>query len=201
MANLRKLGVNKSARERKGRQNLPQKVPSEKFSLGVVFSPRNQRENVHSKSANFEGRHSGGHLLGRPLLFTSEKRSRKMGPEFGIAPEASLQRLPQPFWVLLTSVPTQPLHIQDWQQQDEAISWGASKQHLKLQQPRNYDFRVSLFNLPRSRIGNDREMTTSPPGHHREAKTALTTTAKLTTLRANNREMTAFAESCNNREM
>ena len=68
----RGLGVNKSARERRGRQNLSQKVPSKKGSLGVVFSPRNYRENAHSKSANFEGRHSGGHLLGRPLLFTSE---------------------------------------------------------------------------------------------------------------------------------
>ena len=34
---------------------------------------------------------------------------------------------------------------------------------MKLQQPRNYDFRVSQFNLP-SQSGNDREMTTSPPG-------------------------------------
>ena len=65
-------GVNKSARERIGRQNLSQKVPSKKGSLGVIFSPRNYRENAHSKSANFEGRHSGGHLLGRPLLFTSD---------------------------------------------------------------------------------------------------------------------------------
>ena len=64
--------MNKSARERIGRQNLSQKVPSKKGSLGVMFSPRNYRENAHSKSANFEGRHSGGHLLGRPLLFTSE---------------------------------------------------------------------------------------------------------------------------------
>ena len=65
-------GVNKSARERIGRQNLSQKVPSKKGSLGVIFSPRSYRENAHSKSANFEGRHSGGHLLGRPLLFTSD---------------------------------------------------------------------------------------------------------------------------------
>ena len=53
-------GVNKSARERLGRQNLSQKVPSKKGSLGVIFSPRCYRENAHSKSANFEGRHSGG---------------------------------------------------------------------------------------------------------------------------------------------
>ena len=65
-------GVNKSAREQIGRQNLSQKVPSKKGSWGVIFSPRNYRENAHSKSANFEGRHFGGHLLGRPLLFTSE---------------------------------------------------------------------------------------------------------------------------------
>ena len=71
-------GVNKSARERIGRQNLSQKVPSKKGSLGVIFSPRSCRENAHSKAANFEGRHSGGHLLGRPLLFTSDfHRPRK----------------------------------------------------------------------------------------------------------------------------
>ena len=39
-------------------------------------------------------------------------------------------------------------------------------------------------------------MTTSPPGHRREAKTALTATAKLQQLRANNREITTFADSC-----
>ena len=70
-------GVNKSARERIGRQNLSQKVLSKKGSLGVIFSPRKYRENTHSKSANFEGRHSGGHLLGRPLLFTSKKHIKK----------------------------------------------------------------------------------------------------------------------------
>ena len=45
-------GVNKSARERIGRQNLSQKVPSKKGSLGDIFSRRNCRENAHSKSAN-----------------------------------------------------------------------------------------------------------------------------------------------------
>ena len=70
--------MNKSTRERIGRQDLSQKVPSEKGSLGVIFSPRNYRENAHSKSANFEGRHSGGHLLGRPLLFTSDLRCAKV---------------------------------------------------------------------------------------------------------------------------
>ena len=74
--NPRRSGVNKSARERIGRQNLSQKVPSKKGSLGVIFSPRNQRQNAHSKSANFEGRHSGGQLLGRPLLFTPEESPR-----------------------------------------------------------------------------------------------------------------------------
>ena len=44
-------GVNKSARERIGRQNFSQKVPSKKGSLGVRFSSRNYRENAHSKSA------------------------------------------------------------------------------------------------------------------------------------------------------
>ena len=38
---------------------------------------------------------------------------------------------------------------------------------------------------PRSQSGNDREIPTSPPGHHWEAKIALTTTAKLHKLRAN----------------
>ena len=68
-----KSGVNKSAREQIGRQNLSQKVPSKKGSLGVIFSPRNYRENAHSKSTNFEGRHSGGHLLGRPLCLLPTK--------------------------------------------------------------------------------------------------------------------------------
>ena len=43
---------------------------------------------------------------------------------------------------------------------------GTSKQHMKLQQPQNYDFRVSQFDPPRSRSGHDRETTTSPPAHH-----------------------------------
>ena len=43
-------------------------------------------------------------------------------------------------------------------------------------------------------------MTTSPPGHHREAKAALMTTAKLQQLLANSCEMTTFAESCNDLE-
>ena len=72
---------------------------------------------------------------------------------------------------------------------------------MKLQQPRNYDFRVSQFDPPRSQSGNDRETTTSPPGHHREANVALSTTAKLQQLRVNSREMTTLAESCNDREM
>ena len=79
--------------------------------------------------------------------------------------------------------------------------WGASKQRMKLQQPRNYDFRVSRFDPPRSQSGNDRETTTSPPGHHWEANVALTTTAKLQPLRVNSREMTTFPESWNDREM
>ena len=37
-------GVDKSARERIGRQDLSQKVPSKKGSLGVIFSPRNYRK-------------------------------------------------------------------------------------------------------------------------------------------------------------
>ena len=51
-----------------------------------------------------------------------------------------------------------------------------------------------------SQRGNNREMTTSPPGHHREEIIALTTAAKLQQLRANSHEMTTFAESCNNCE-
>ena len=72
---------------------------------------------------------------------------------------------------------------------------------MKLQQPRNYDFRASQLDPPRSQSGNDRETTTSPPGHHWEANVALKTTAKLQQLRVNSREMTTFAESRNDREM
>ena len=66
---------------------------------------------------------------------------------------------------------------------ERCSSWGTSKQHMKLQQPRNYDFRVSQFDPPRSQSGNDRETTTSPAGHHWEANVALSTTAKLQQLR------------------
>ena len=48
----------------------------------------------------------------------------------------------------------------------DPLGWGTSKQHMKLQQPRNYDFRVSQFDPPKSQSSNDRETTTSPPGHH-----------------------------------
>ena len=65
-------GANKSARGSESAARIcSRKSPLQKGVLGVIFSPRNQRENAHSKSANFEGRHSGGHLLGRPLLFTA----------------------------------------------------------------------------------------------------------------------------------
>ena len=75
-----------------------------------------------------------------------------------------------------------------------------SKHHMKLQQPLNYDFRVSQLNLPDPK-GVTTVITTSPPGHHREAKIALATTAKLQQLLANNREMATCAESCNDRKM
>ena len=75
ISNIHLSGVNKSARERIGRQNFSQKVPSKKGFLGVIFSPRTCRENAHSKSADFEGRHSGGHLLGQPLFFPSDKKN------------------------------------------------------------------------------------------------------------------------------
>ena len=52
---------------------------------------------------------------------------------------------------------------------------------------------------PKSQSSNDRETTTFLSGRHREAKIALMTTAKLQKLRANSREMTTFAESCNDR--
>ena len=65
-----------SEQKRPGANRPPEFVP-ERGSLGVIFSPRNYRENAHSKSANFEGRRSGGHLLGRPLVFTSESWNRK----------------------------------------------------------------------------------------------------------------------------
>ena len=48
----------------------------------VFWCGKTHRENAHSKSANFEGRHSGGHLLGRLLLFTSESLPKpKAEPE------------------------------------------------------------------------------------------------------------------------
>ena len=89
--------------------------------------------------------------------------------------------------------------------------WGTSKQHMKLQQPRNYDFRVSQFDPPRSQSGNDRETTTKVATTvkrrllhlaiiERQIIT-LTTTAKPQQLRVNSREMTTFAASCNDREM
>ena len=89
--------------------------------------------------------------------------------------------------------------------------WGTSKQHLKLQQPRNYDFRVSQFDPPRSQSGNDRETTTKVATTvkrrllhqaiiERQIIT-LTTTAKPQQLRVNSREMTTFAASCNDRKM
>ena len=86
-----------------------------------------------------------------------------------------------------------------------------SKQHMKLQQPRNYDFRVSQFDPPRSQSGNDHETTTKVAMTvkrrllhlaiiERQIIT-LTTTAKPQQLRVNSREMTTFAASCNDREM
>ena len=82
---------------------------------------------------------------------------------------------------------------------------------MKLQQPRNYDFRVSQFDPPRSQSGNDRETTTKVATTVKrrllhlaiiEAQMiTLTTTAKLQQLRVNSREMTTFAASCNDSEM
>ena len=69
--------------------------------------------------------------------------------------------------------------------------WENPKQHMKLQQPRNYDFWMFQFNLLGSQGGNSREMTTSPPGHYWEVTVALTTAAKLLQVRANSREMTS----------
>ena len=77
------------------------------------------------------------------------------------------------------------------------VCWGNPKQTMKLQQPRNYDFGVFQFNLMGSQGANSREMTTSPPGHHRDATAALTTAAKLQQFRANSREMTS--QKLNNR--
>ena len=62
---------------------------------------------------------------------------------------------------------------------------------MKLQQPRTYDFWRFEFNLLGSQGGNNREMTTSPPGRYWEVTVALTTTAKLQQVRANSREMTS----------
>ena len=92
-----------------------------------------------------------------------------------------------------------------------ALKWGTSKQHMKVQQPRNYDFRVSQFDPPRPQSGNDRETTTKVATTvkrrllhlaiiERQIFT-LTTTAKPQQLRVNSREMTTFAASCNDHEM
>ena len=62
----------KARKSSKAKSKEIQKNKAKKIRVEVTFSPKNYRENAHSKSANFEGRHSGGHLLGRPLLFTSE---------------------------------------------------------------------------------------------------------------------------------
>ena len=62
-------------------------------------------------------------------------------------------------------------------------------------------FRVSEFTLLRSDNGNNCEMTTSPPGHRREAKLAITATASLQKLWASNREIKTSAKSCNDRKM
>ena len=98
-----------------------------------------------------------------------------------------------------------------WQDSTSLFFWGSSKQHMKLQQPRNYDFRVSQFDPPRSQSGNDRETTTKVATTVKQRllhlaiieaqMITLTTTAKLQQLRINSREMTTFAASCNDREM
>ena len=51
---------------------------------------------------------------------------------------------------------------------DFCRSWGNPKQHMKLQQPRNYDLWMFQLNLLGSQGGNSRsrEMTTFPPGHY-----------------------------------
>ena len=101
-------GVNKSARERIGRQNLSQKVPSKKGSLGVIFSPGNERENAHSKSANYWGK-----TLWRPLartapfvhfrgLWSSEppKRGQKTGAAQTLS--KNVHSIFDTFWKFLT---------------------------------------------------------------------------------------------------
>ena len=67
-----------SEQKRPGANRPPEFVPespSKKGSLGVIFSPRNYRENAHSKSANFEGRHWGP--LARPAPFVYFRNNRK----------------------------------------------------------------------------------------------------------------------------
>ena len=89
------------------------------------------------------------------------------------------------------------------------IFWGTSKQHMKWQQPWNYDCWVSQFRLPRSQSGNDREMTTSPPGYHWEEKLHSQRpprVTKLQQLRASSREWRllqnlAMTVTCNDREV
>ena len=76
-------GVNKSARERIGRQNLSQKVPSKRglwesyFLQGITGKTHTHNLQI-LREAN-----SGGHLLGRPFLFTSDPCLTFFHADFG----------------------------------------------------------------------------------------------------------------------
>ena len=73
--------------------------------------------------------------------------------------------------------------------------------HEKLRQPRNYDFVCPKSAHRGPKVATTVECRLLHLAIVQEAKIALTMTAKLQQLRTNNREMTAFAESCNDHKM
>ena len=88
--------------------------------------------------------------------------------------------------------PRDPQRNPQWSEKyfHDHVEWGTSKQHMKLQQPRNYDFRVRPTEVPKWQ----RPWFSTWPSLR--GKSSL-----KTTLRVNSREMTTFAKSCNEREM
>ena len=132
-------GLIGSEQKRPGASRPPKFVPESPLQKGVIFSPRSYRknahsksanfeerhsgesyflqgvsyrENAHSKSANFEERHSGGHLLGRPLLFTSKVM---VGPTSDSSAPGLIKHVLTVlvFWSQVPLVPHLPSFIQE----------------------------------------------------------------------------------------
>ena len=68
-------------------------------------------------------------------------------------------------------------------------SWGTFKQHMKLQQPRSYDFRVSQFNLPGPKVVATVKWRLSTWPSSRGKNWYSQTTANLQQLGANSRKI------------